>query len=476
MRSFDDLGVFWLAGYEDDTLSGQLQFDPAAGGIDLSLVGTFDRAVDSGDATVRLNGWVGHDRITLDRCFGSGSTVPSPGVDSCKFYANRIFLGHHFGQTEDLAFKSATIEISGLDSWVGRTGIASEDKPYDWRDETPSASVYEMSFTPPAVESHTFSRGEISLRFRWKRDGQQGQQVDFRQWPTIRISYAELQPFEVIRKDIGRIQNIVTLCVDAPTSADRITLTRPDIKMRALSGDEWDAPQSIDFIAPPLRYLEPKERKPRHWFQMLLTYDELGGIPAIARWLDVSQEFQRALDSMMSTRHAKQMFAENRFTNITYAAEAFHRITQHAPYMDDAEFSQLLSLYLESTPPAHHDWLRGKIGYGNEPPLVKRLRQLAGRSAAATRPLVGDKGSWAGTLSAVRNELTHLGAQPRVFDGGDLYFLSESVYAVLRICMLHEVGVAHETLAAKANADSMTWYGERLKRSLAAVRAELADN
>ena len=135
----------------------------------------------------------------------------------------------------------------------------------------------------------------------------------------------------------------------------------------------------------------------------------------------------------------------------TFAAEAFHRmVTSGASYMNEDAFSGLLNAYLANTPDEHHEWLRGRIEHGNEPPLGKRLRQLAARAGAATRPLIGKRERWAYTLSQVRNELTHIGPKSREFRGEDLLFLTESVYAVVRICMLMECGVSHEILTSKA--------------------------
>jgi hypothetical protein len=266
----------------------------------------------------------------------------------------------------------------------------------------------------------------------------------------------------------------VTLCIDAPTALDSLVLRRPDIQAKVLSGEDAGVLQPIEFIATPIRHVDPQDRQPRHWHQMLLGFEELGGIEAIARWLDASQQFQRALNSFMSVKHAEQMFAENRFLNVTFAAEAFHRITLGAPYMDEGTFNGLLSVYLENTPERYRDWLRGRIEHANEPPLRKRLHQLAVRAGAATRPLIGDKGHWAYMLAQVRNELTHLGTDSRVFEGADLVFLTESVYAVVRICMLMECGVSPEILTRKANSPTMTWYRERLKAALETVRSQVA--
>jgi hypothetical protein len=283
-----------------------------------------------------------------------------------------------------------------------------------------------------------------------------------------------MQAFEAVQRDVSRIQALVTLCMDAPTVLDSLVLRRPDIRAKVLSGADAGVPQPIEFIATPIRYIDPQDRQPRHWHQMLLGFEELGGIEAIARWLDASERFQRALNSFISVKHAKQMFAENRFLNVTFAAEAFHRTTQGASYMDEGTFSGLLSAYLENTPERYHDWLRGRIEHGNEPPLRKRLHQLATRAGAATHPLIGDKGRWAYTLAQVRNELTHMGSDSRVFEGADLLFLTESVYAVVRICMLMDCGVSPEILTRKANSPRMMWYRERLKVAIARVRSQLA--
>jgi hypothetical protein len=207
---------------------------------------------------------------------------------------------------------------------------------------------------------------------------------------------------------------------------------------------------------------------------MLLTFDELGGLPTIARWLEMAPRFQRALNSLMSVKYAEKMFAENRLMNATYGAEAFHRLTRNEPYMEPRQFRQLLNTYLDRTPGEHRDWLRGKVEFGNDPPLRKRLTRLAGRAALAMRPTIGDRGRWAWTLSQVRNALTHLNADSPELNGGDLVFLTESVYAVVRICMLLDCGVSIDTLTQKADSDTVYWYRSRLAQSIERVRQQLS--
>jgi hypothetical protein len=86
MQSIDSLGLFWLPDHDGDRLSGRLKFDPAGGGINLSLVGTFDNAADDGgEPAVRIFGWLGSNPVTLESCYSGGSTFGSPGPIRTRF-------------------------------------------------------------------------------------------------------------------------------------------------------------------------------------------------------------------------------------------------------------------------------------------------------------------------------------------------------------------------------------------------------
>ena len=471
MDPIDSLGVFWLPGKEDDDLSGRLQFEPTSSGIELSLVGTFDNAVDvNTDPNGRIFGWIGSDRVTLDGCFLTKSNIRSPGVAESRYHANRMFVGHHVDARTD-RFLSADVAFSHTGTWLNRSGIkvthtyASERGAHD--------ASYTASFTPVPEFYHSFSRGKIKVRHSWQQTGDSIEVTGIKQWPVFTFEYSELRTLKEISADVRNLQNLITLCIDTPVDNDRMVLTNPDVPMRMLDGSEPGFPQPIELLASPIPYTPPSERKPRHPYQMVLTFDEVGGVAAIARWLDLAPKFQRALNSLMSVQYAGTMFAENRFLNTTYGAEAFHRLTQDVPYMKQEEFDRILAACLDATPEEHREWLQGKIGYSNDPSLVKRLSRLAGRAGAATGPTIGKKDRWASTLSEVRNALTHLNARSPEFSGSDLRVLTDSVYAVVRTCMLLDCGVSMETLAEKADSEPLSWYRHRLEEAINRVREDL---
>ena len=470
MQSIDSLGLFWLPDNDGDRLSGRLQFDPTNGGINLSLVGAFDNAAadDVGGPAIRIFGWLGNNPVTLESCYSRGSTFGSPGVGESSYHANHMFAGHHV-ESELQEFQSAEATFSYADTWVGHSGIKVENDY--WRDQSEPASIYTATYTPIAQEEQSFDCGHIQLGYRWEPRGDPIRGISMRQWPVFTLRYDEPHSLEEIMRDVRLVQNLMTLCIDAPVHLDKLILKHPDVQMIMLDGSDSGAEQAIEFISSPIPYIAPEARQVRHPYQMLLTFEELGGLPTIARWLDIAPKFQRALNSLMSVKYAEQMYAENRLMNATYGAEAFHRLTQNERYMEPTHFQQLLDAYLESTPDKYHGWLRGRVR--NDPPLVKRLTKLAGQAGPAIRPTIGKKDRWSWTLSRVRNALTHLNADSPEFDGGDLVFLTESAYAVVRICMLLECGVPINVLTQKADSGSVYWYRQRLAQAIERVREQL---
>ncbi|GAA1867278.1 ApeA N-terminal domain 1-containing protein [Asanoa iriomotensis] len=471
MEPLDQMGMFWLAGFPDDALSGRLIFNPGGseGGIRLSLVGTFNALpVHEVARDLRIVGWVGTKQVTLDDAFTAGSTFGS-GVATSNFHANRLLVGHQFAAGEALAFQSATFRVSGLRSWVNDRSTSEE-----WaNDRKQGEPIYTITFTPPEVETAHFSRGTVEMILQWQRTTDDQQSLVWRTEPAITITYDDLQPFEVIRKDVGRVQSLISLCLDKSTMLDGLIFTRPDVRAISLAGTDMGVDQPIELRVPLIRYDEPSRRREQHEFRMLLPYSGFGGVNAVARWLDGSRPFQRALDSLMSVRFARQIYAENRYLNVTFASEAFHRICSDSQYMPEEEFLEVINGCMSGVPDKHREWMHDKIAYSNEPPLRKRMRQLASTTKPCTRLLIGDVDAWAFVVAGVRNELTHLGRKSRQFSGSDLRRLANSVFLVTGIAMLLETGVPAATLAARAECDALTHGAQELQDTVRVVRRAL---
>jgi hypothetical protein len=167
---------------------------------------------------------------------------------------------------------------------------------------------------------------------------------------------------------------------------------------------------------------------------------------------------------------------ENRFLNIAFAAESFHRELYDADYMEPSELESLVQIYIAHTPEEHHEWLSGKLRYANSPSLRRRLQELAKRARPGIQSLIPNRGYWANIVAQVRNDLTHLRSDAEEFNSDDLYFLSESIYAVVRLCMLLEAGVPLEMLTRKMTEGSAAWYGTQLSDAMREASAVIERN
>lgn len=460
MRSIDKLGIFWIEGHEDDVLTGRLVFDPNGNGANLEFVGWFENQDRNSDAKVRVHGWIANEKVTLDDCYSSGN-FRAPGPEEVTYHANSLLVGFHL--VGKLDFDSVFITYDDLGTWIGRGGLVSKS----------SENEFEISCTSPEIESCTFSKGDISLIMRWEAPGNDINGFTIKQWPMFKITYSSRRDFEDIQSDVSRLEALISLCTDSPVVDVNLILQRSDARIVMINGSESNHLQPIEYLASRVNYTPLEKRKQRQHHRMLLDYDELGGINSLGTWMDKSVIFFRPLNSLMSTLRARQMFMENKFMNVTYAAEALHRVLLGGGQrMDEVAFEDLITKCLEVTPDEHREWLISKTRFMNEASLPKRLNKLAARAGYATKDLIGRRSTWAQTVAAVRNELTHLKEGASSARGADLYYMAESVYAVARVCMLLESGVSADTLNRKSNEYHMLWYKDRLAATITRVRSK----
>jgi hypothetical protein len=471
MKPFESFGVFWRASKsEEEALSGRLVFDPQDG-AHLELVGHFDTGTrwpfeENGDVEpVTLYGWLGNKKVTLVNCYDGKWKYSFAGVSESSFMVNGIFRGAHLPDS-NLRFDTAHIRTTGGVDWVGEAVVSAES-----RSESPSPAKW-LNYSEPQRQVATFSRGELAMGYSWRTSGSGSKgRVEFEHWPTFSVRYSESTSFDVIRSDLGRIEDLVTLCADQVTSLDQLSIQRSDILVEMPSGaGEKTYEQEIEYIAPAV---DVKAWKTRHSQEMLLTYAEVGGISGIGRWLDAVPKFARSLDSLMSVKRAGRIYGENRFLNVAFAAEALHRDLRGGLDLPAEEFDKVRSRCLAAVGDSHSAWLDQRLRYANEMTLRNRLRALFEQSGEHALPFVDHPNRWVSVIAGVRNALTHLDSRRSGFDGGDLYYLSESLYALARACMLMELGVSGARIAEKSNSQPFSWYSNRLNGAVERLRRDL---
>jgi Apea-like HEPN len=326
---------------------------------------------------------------------------------------------------------------------------------------------------PPPDQDIAFGKGKLRMYFGWAPKGAGSvESVSFSHWPVFRLDYSEPRAMDELLKDVKRLEDLVTLCSNEATVAVKLTFLRPDIKTRLLSGEDGPDAQKIEYLAPQLLASKLATRRTLHPHQMLLTFAELGGMDAVARWLDFAPRVSRSLDSLMSVKYSPHIYMQNRFLNVAFAAEAFHRdFNGLGETLPMNIFGDLSAKYHQVTPDSCRGWLRQILLHANDTTFRNRLKALVRQADDAIVGLVGDPRSWINAVTKVRNDLTHLDSSHSEFENDDLFYLSESMYSLIRLCMLLEIGAPKRVLRDKALGYRLTWYKERLREAIIRIEA-----
>lgn len=277
-------------------------------------------------------------------------------------------------------------------------------------------------------------------------------------------------PLGEVLRDLRHVQDLVTLCTDAPSQINSIRLQRPDLPQISLAGKPFPNSQDpIEYFNEPVE--SPNGLKTVHSHRMLVGLDDVGGIETICKWLDNADDLGYVLGLLMTGRTNRSVYVENRFLNICAAAEAFHRLIYGGTQISPARFETLRKLAIESMPNGKdRAWIKGRLRY-NEPTLADRLQSLASEVEPALDGLVPDVRSWSITVAEVRNRLVH---QDRpgmhAFDGSLLYWLAESVFSLARASMLRHAGVGEAVMRHIGESRRTTWYRTRLDDALTRAR------
>ncbi|WP_373873139.1 HEPN domain-containing protein [Actinoplanes italicus] len=146
---------------------------------------------------------------------------------------------------------------------------------------------------------------------------------------------------------------------------------------------------------------------------------------------------------------AQSVYAENRFLNVSSAAEGLHRaFVGRGRYMPQSSFDKLRRAIREQmVPPEHQEWFTNVMAHANDFDLDRRLNDLVAELGSLASFLVGgDTAMWVKAVKKARNNLTHLDDNRQSFDGSDLYWLADSLFQVTRLCLLMRTGLAADRL------------------------------
>ena len=433
MTDLDVLGSFWPAGQPDNRLPGRLALDVRKGPV-LALCGSFHdpgRAVEqtragetgtvsigfseilgSGSPPIRILGDTTQGPVSLDHCLVGRSSwsFGSSGSSTAEYHALEVFQGVHFDD-HPLRFDAITFRLGHLAQWIARSGLRIDPKP-----DPKAVDHIRITVPPPARYVASTDLGELALACRYipRGDGIVGVGID--RDCFLELRFPEGRPLDQILEAAAAVQDLVTIGVAAPSRMLGIWLShsstgRPIRLWAQWRGNDVDSDES--------RAIHPAE--------ILFTYDAIGGLEGVGRWLTVWKKFSLCAGTLTSRWYTPQTGYSDFFTTVT-AAEAFERIRRSEQSV--------------------------KLNDG--------LRELICAVGKPFRDLVADVNSWVNRIVQTRaNYVVHPGLCGNP-DGEDLYWKTQLVYTLVVLRLLRECGLQEAALPNRNNSEPMRRLAARL--------------
>jgi hypothetical protein len=349
--------------------------------------------------------------------------------------------GAHFASDDDLKFDEVSSSYDQLDRWAHRTGL-------EIRFETPTPALENISkidvgYTVQPEEVEQMDGLELKLILTWSTGGDGLTKFHICQQAHLCLRYSELRDLDDILVDTNGFQDLITLAVDAPTVPTEIKLWRTGLEREVAPGK--CVPQAIElFVANAAEQV--RQTNPQQSERMFFLLDHIGGVKTVSRWIEVSRKYRIVLGNLLTIRYSARLYGENCYQNVISAAETFHRMRFPNYVLPAGVFKayrrKLVKVVKIAVGKKAADWLMNQLLFSNEPRLRQRLEVMAEYAGEGFTAIVGDVQIWSTVVVMLRNRLTHHGSGRNVrATPEDLYYLTDSVYLLVMMCLLRECDV-----------------------------------
>ena len=168
--------------------------------------------------------------------------------------------------------------------------------------------------------------------------------------------------------------------------------------------------------------------------ELFFTFDDLGGMDGITKWMRAAKQYRSTLGRTMSIRAREGMFMSDRLLNYTAALEGFDRQKTGVPTND----------------------------------LPARLRRCIDLAGEPFKALIGHVTWWVEAVTWHRNDIAHhLGREPRG-PAVQQHYLAESLYWLAVYVMLREADAPQEVYDRIGAHQHFHYLGRKIKAAVTA--------
>ncbi len=402
-------GIFWPIDRPDDQVVGRLTFDRESG-AELDLIESFhplEKLFGEIEQPVQIHGVAGGKTLTILDCYRTNWSMEIPGIGRQRYRSATVLSGAHVLDVKNLDFGSVRFHAEHLENWIRKTGTTVE---VDFDDQTNAIKKVQITNIPLDNEVIQTEFGSLELAFSSSFNPNVFPNVTLAHKTAFVLKFAKRRPLPDIKQMCSAIRNLITIGIDAPSSIMDVRVTHPSYSRRTSNGD--DQLIQLELHSNLLEDTTQKKEGSILPHLMLFSFEDIGELDGVHKWLTASAKYKAVMGSLLSHWYLPSVYTDNRLLNVIIASETLARIRLN----------------------------RQNINFGLE------LRGLADYAGDPFSTLVQDVGSWVNEIVRARiNNLVHRGLHDEI-DTERMFWLSESVYFLVVLCLLKECGVLEATL------------------------------
>lgn len=444
-------GRWWLPDHEDHQVFGTLKWDPTEGGA-LQLEDELrpvvwknnplaDGSVQKyregrGDTQLQypvVFGQADNRALTLLDAFRRSVRGYGTGESAELVHVNRFIDGAWFGDPDELRVDRVIVDLRHLTGWVNRSGL---DVDYHLNNPADDVFAVIMAKSLPTFKIDHIG-GSVGLAQGLHVSGDRVHLLGIAQDWSLQLVKPQPEPLQGFIETASDFQNLLTTAVGEAAVFENVVIQHPALPTQSLAGTpiaNWR--QDIAYHVQWTVRAKPSDPVKEH--DMYFTFDELGGIDGIGRWLTVAENYRTELGRVMATRHSDDMYIEDRVMNVIAALDSFDRIRRSTETRVD---------YVER---------------------VKACIDLAGEPFLDL--IATDAEEWAKTVKETRHDLAHHRERFRVTGSVGEHLLAEQLFWLFAMCMLRLADAPATVFEAIRDHGQIRWLTERAQETASARR------
>lgn len=441
---FEYTGHWWLPGHSDEAVAGTIRY--SGGRLRLDLFDPSLRMAERHSINLLLGALVEGGNCTATGLLHFSSHTTAPGADRDTFAVTQLFIGEHFDHPDGITFDSIAVSYTLLEEWLGEPAFKIATTP-----DTRATHI------PPTPFSTTVASlgAEISLDYDFQSGGHPYHQLVWEHEALLKVRTEVPAPWSWFEPLMYRISDLLTLLIGQPALPRRVFGDR-EVDSTVL-GQTLSIPVGVCFNLPSYRVdASPSALRP---LTSRADVPDLGEM--FGTWFANLDALDQPARLVAGTLYNPFLYSELQFLALAQACETLHRRRSGGQYLDDEAYEPFKNAMVAAIPQAitggFREALKGRLKYGNQYSLRKRLTDLIGELAETRDLVTGGDSNFVENVVATRNFYTHYDESSRsdALSGRDLYLASVRLRLLVTITVLKDVHLDEAALATRIAASDL---------------------